>query len=78
MNDAVTWRPLRHSRRAGSILIGLALALSRRGRYGLAALDGLDYRHPGDSTQVGTRSRASTQGRRHHLEVAGPHRALTR
>lgn len=37
-----------------SILLGSALALRRRGRYGLAFLDGhSDFRHPGNSTQVG-------------------------
>ncbi|NGN62429.1 arginase family protein [Streptomyces sp. A7024] len=37
-----------------SILLGPGLALHRRpGRYGLVSLDGLDYRHPGNSTQVG-------------------------
>lgn len=34
-----------------SIVIGIALALRRRGRFGLAYLDGLDYRH--DSEEVG-------------------------
>lgn len=37
-----------------SILVGLALALRRRGRYGLVSLDGLDYRHPGNSDNVGS------------------------
>jgi arginase len=32
-----------------SILIGICLALRRRGRYALASLDGLDYRHPGNT-----------------------------
>jgi arginase len=37
-----------------SILLGNALALRRRGRYGLAYLDGhLDFRHPGNATAVG-------------------------
>lgn len=36
-----------------SILVGLALALRRRGRFGLVSLDGLDYRHPGNSDNVG-------------------------
>jgi arginase len=36
-----------------SILLGPMLALRRRGRYGLAYLDGhLDFRHPGNSTQL--------------------------
>lgn len=35
-----------------SIMIGIALALHRRGRFGLAYLDGLDYRH--DSDDVGS------------------------
>lgn len=34
-----------------SVVIGTALALRRRGRFGLAYLDGLDYRH--DSDDVG-------------------------
>jgi arginase len=34
-----------------SIVIGVALALRRRGRFGLVYLDGLDYRH--DSDEVG-------------------------
>lgn len=38
-----------------SILLGNALALRRRGRYGLAFLDGhSDFRHPGNSTAVGS------------------------
>ena len=37
-----------------SILLGSALELNRRGRYGLAFLDGhSDFRHPGNSTGVG-------------------------
>ncbi|WP_260980526.1 arginase family protein [Microbacterium paludicola] len=36
-----------------SILVGIALALRRRGRFGLVSLDGLDYRHPGNSGSVG-------------------------
>ncbi|MEY9864274.1 arginase [Catenulispora sp. GAS73] len=36
-----------------SILLGAALALRRRGRYGLAAIDGLDFRHPDNSEAVG-------------------------
>jgi len=37
-----------------SILLGVALALRRRGRYGLAFLDGhSDFRHPGNSEDVG-------------------------
>lgn len=37
-----------------SILLGAALALNRRGRYGLAFLDGhSDFRHPGNSTRIG-------------------------
>lgn len=37
-----------------SILLGAALALRRRGRYGLAYLDGhSDLRHPGNSDHVG-------------------------
>ncbi|MEV4508938.1 arginase family protein [Dactylosporangium sp. NPDC049525] len=37
-----------------SILFGPALALRRRGRYGLAYLDGsIDFRHTGNSAQVG-------------------------
>ncbi len=37
-----------------SILLGSALALHRRGRYGLAFLDGhSDFRHPGNSPAVG-------------------------
>jgi arginase len=37
-----------------SILIGIALALHRRGHHGLAFLDGhLDYRHPANSDIVG-------------------------
>ena len=36
-----------------SILLGAMLALRRRGRYGLAFLDGhLDFRHPGNSAQL--------------------------
>src|SRR6266511_1459516 len=36
-----------------SILLGAMLALCRRGRYGLAYLDGhLDFRHPGNSEQL--------------------------
>ena len=36
-----------------SILIGCALSLRRRGRYGLALLDGHgDFRHPGNSDAV--------------------------
>ncbi len=36
-----------------SILLGAMLALRRRGRYGLAYLDGhLDFRHPGNSEQL--------------------------
>ena len=31
-----------------SILVGIGLALSRTGRFGLVTLDGLDYRHPGN------------------------------
>jgi arginase len=37
-----------------SIVVGIALALSRKGRYGLVAIDGLDYRHPGNSDTVGS------------------------
>ena len=38
-----------------SILLGAALALRRRGRYGLAFLDGhSDFRHPGNSPSVGS------------------------
>ncbi|WP_233579505.1 arginase family protein [Verrucosispora sp. FIM060022] len=37
-----------------SILFGAALALRRRGRYGIAYLDGsIDFRHTGNSTHVG-------------------------
>ncbi|MFC7546648.1 arginase family protein [Plantactinospora sp. GCM10030261] len=37
-----------------SILLGPALALRRRGRYGIAYLDGsIDFRHPGNSPYVG-------------------------
>jgi arginase len=37
-----------------SILLGAGLALRRRGRYGLAFLDGhSDFRHPGNATYVG-------------------------
>lgn len=37
-----------------SILLGAALALRRRGRYGLAFLDGhSDFRHPGNAAVVG-------------------------
>ncbi len=37
-----------------SILLGAALALHRRGRYGLAFLDGhSDFRHPGNAAHVG-------------------------
>ena len=37
-----------------SILLGAALALHRRGRYGLAFLDGhSDFRHPGNAPHVG-------------------------
>ena len=36
-----------------SILVGIGLALHRAGRYGLVSLDGLDYRHPGNSDAVG-------------------------
>ncbi|GAB3858551.1 arginase family protein [Dactylosporangium cerinum] len=37
-----------------SILFGPALALRRRGRYGIAYLDGsIDFRHTGNSTNVG-------------------------
>lgn len=36
-----------------SIMIGIALALNRRGRYGMVSIDGLDYRHPGNSASVG-------------------------
>ncbi len=36
-----------------SILLGAMLALHRRGRYGLAFVDGhLDFRHPGNSAQL--------------------------
>ena len=36
-----------------SILLGAMLALRRRGRYGLAFVDGhLDFRHPGNSAQL--------------------------
>jgi arginase len=38
-----------------SILLGPMLALRRRGRYGLAFLDGhSDFRHPGNSSEVGS------------------------
>jgi arginase len=38
-----------------SILLGATLALHRRGRYGLAFLDGhSDFRHPGNSSGVGS------------------------
>jgi len=38
-----------------SILLGPMLALRRRGRYGLAFLDGhTDFRHPGNSVSVGS------------------------
>jgi arginase len=37
-----------------SILLGAALALRRRGRYGLVSVDGgLDFRHPGNAHLVG-------------------------
>ncbi|WP_205856480.1 arginase family protein, partial [Phytoactinopolyspora endophytica] len=36
-----------------SILVGVGLALWRRGRFGLASFDGLDYRHPGNSETAG-------------------------
>lgn len=36
-----------------SILIGIALALNRHGRFGVVSIDGLDYRHPGNSDSVG-------------------------
>lgn len=36
-----------------SILIGIGLALNRSGPYGLISIDGLDYRHPGNSDSVG-------------------------
>lgn len=36
-----------------SILVGIGLALHRAGRYGLVSLDGLDFRHPGNSDEVG-------------------------
>jgi arginase len=36
-----------------SILVGVGLALHRRGRFGLVSFDGLDYRHPGTSEVVG-------------------------
>jgi arginase len=37
-----------------SILLGAALALNRRGRYGLAFVDGhSDFRHPGNAPHVG-------------------------
>ncbi|MEW1719951.1 arginase family protein [Streptomyces sp. NPDC093109] len=37
-----------------SIQLGASLALRRRGRYGLAAIDGsADFRHPGNSTAIG-------------------------
>ncbi|MFC4334477.1 arginase family protein [Salininema proteolyticum] len=37
-----------------SIVLGIALALKRRGRHGMAVLDGLDYRHPGNSEAYGS------------------------
>lgn len=37
-----------------SILIGIGLALNRSGPYGLISIDGLDYRHPGNSDSVGS------------------------
>ncbi|WP_166354969.1 arginase family protein [Phytoactinopolyspora limicola] len=36
-----------------SILVGVGLALQRRGRFGLVSLDGLDYRHPGNMPDAG-------------------------
>ncbi|AXG81199.1 arginase family protein [Streptomyces paludis] len=37
-----------------SIQLGASLALRRRGRYGLVAIDGsADFRHPGNSTAIG-------------------------
>ncbi|QSB14744.1 arginase family protein [Natronosporangium hydrolyticum] len=36
-----------------SILLGVMLALRRRGRFGLVCLDGPDFRHPGNSPHVG-------------------------
>lgn len=36
-----------------SILLGPALALRRRGRFGLAYVDGADFRHPGNAEFVG-------------------------
>src|SRR5690348_9156295 len=37
-----------------SVLLGAGLALNRRGRYGLAFLDGhTDFRHPGNAVAVG-------------------------
>ncbi|MDT0302286.1 arginase family protein [Streptomonospora wellingtoniae] len=37
-----------------SILVGVGVALRRRGRFGLVSFDGLDYRHPGNSDAVGS------------------------
>lgn len=51
-----------------SIIVGAALALRRRGRYGLIAVDGPDFRHPGNSPAVGTaagESLALVTGRGH-------------
>ena len=51
-----------------SIILGPALAMRHRGRYGLVALDGPDFRHPGNSTRVGTaagESLALATGRGH-------------
>lgn len=36
-----------------SIILGATLAQRRRGRYGLIAVDGPDFRHPGNSPDVG-------------------------
>ena len=63
-----------------SILIGTMLALRRRGRYGLAFLDGhLDFRHPGNSPSVGAAAGedlalVTGRGPREltHLEDRGP------
>ncbi|GAA1762611.1 arginase family protein [Streptomonospora arabica] len=65
-----------------SILVGVGLALRRRGRFGLVSFDGLDYRHPGNSDAVGSAggeslalvtglggSLADLEGRRAYLQA---------